>query len=307
MTVLRVVPVPSHGTEDVVVGADGTVFTGTADGNVYAVGPADGQVRLVGSTGGRPLGLELLGDGRLLVCDAHHGLLAMDAATGELETLVDAVEGMPLVFCNNAAVATNGDIWFSDSSTRFGIEHWRKDFIQHTRSGRLLRRSPDGAVEVVLDDLAFSNGVALAADESYVVVAETTTRAVARLWLTGPRSGQRDFLCQDLPGYPDNVARGTDGLIWIALPSTVDPLGERVLRMPRAVRVVASSIPPALQPPVRRVTRVMAFDDQGGCVHDLSADSSRFHMVTGVREHHGEVWLGSLEEPAVAVISRAAD
>ena len=25
-------------------------------------------------------------------------------------------------------------------------------------------------------------------------------------------------------------------------------------------------------------------------------------MVTGVREHHGRLWLGSLEEPAVAVV-----
>jgi len=304
---LRIVPVPSHGTEDVLVADDGTVYTGTADGNLYAVEPTSGQARLIGNTGGRPLGLELLPDGRLLVCDAHHGLLAVDAATGELETLVDAVHGRPLVFCNNAAVATNGDIWFSDSSTRFGIEHWRKDFLQNTRTGQLIRRTPDGAVEIVLDDLAFSNGVALAADESYVAVAETVTRTVVRYWLTGPKAGQRDMLCEDLPGYPDNIARGSDGLIWVALPSVLDPIGERVLRMPRGVRKLVSAIPPGLQPQVKRAVRVMAFDDDGRCVHDLSADATDFHMVTGVREHGGQVWLGSLEEPAVAVIPLAAD
>lgn len=26
-----------------------------------------------------------------------------------------------------------------------------------------------------------------------------------------------------------------------------------------------------------------------------------YHMVTGVREHDGRVWLGSLHEPSVAV------
>ncbi|RNL79585.1 SMP-30/gluconolactonase/LRE family protein [Nocardioides marmorisolisilvae] len=307
MSALRIVPVPSHGTEDVLVGPDGTVFTGTADGNLYAVDPAEGSARLIGTTGGRPLGIELLDERRLLVCDAHHGLLAVDIATGELETLVDAVDGMPLVFCNNAAVASNGDIWFSDSSTKFGIEHWRKDFIQNTRTGRLIRRTAAGEVEIVLDDLAFSNGVALSADESYVAVAETTTRTVVRLWLTGPKAGRREFLCHDLPGYPDNIARGTDGLIWVSLPSTVDTVGERVLRMPQAVRALVSAVPPALQPKVKRVVRVMAFDDDGRCVHDLTADATGFHMVTGVREHHGQVWLGSLEEPAVAVISLAAD
>ena len=29
-------------------------------------------------------------------------------------------------------------------------------------------------------------------------------------------------------------------------------------------------------------------------------------MVTGVREHEGEVWLGSLQEPALAVVSLPA-
>src|SRR3954454_9520282 len=110
---LRLVPVPGHGTEDVVVTAEGTVYTGTDDGRVHALDP-NGTHRVVGETGGRPLGLELLADCWLLVCDAHHGLLALDPADGELETLVDAIAGVPLVFCNNAAVPSNGDIWFSD-------------------------------------------------------------------------------------------------------------------------------------------------------------------------------------------------
>ena len=304
---LRIVPVPGRGTEDVLVAEDGTVYTGTEDGNLHAIDAATGEARLIGNTGGRPLGIEFLHDGRLLVCDAHHGLLAVDPGTGELETLLDAVDGRPLVVCNNAAVASNGDIWFSDSSTKFGIEHWRKDFAQNTRTGRLIKLAANGSVDVVLDDLAFSNGVALAADESYVAVAETVARTVVRFWLTGPKAGQRDLLCEDLPGYPDNISRGSDGLIWVALPSTRDPLVERVLRSPGIVRKALSSVPQALQPQPKRVVRVQAFDDAGTCVHDLSADAAEFHMVTGVREHRGQVWLGSLEEPAVAVISLAAD
>ena len=37
-----------------------------------------------------------------------------------------------------------------------------------------------------------------------------------------------------------------------------------------------------------------------GGMADPSLDSGSYHMVTGVREHRGRVWLGSLEEPAVA-------
>lgn len=304
---VRVLPVPGFGAEDVVVAADGRVFTGTEDGNIIALDPDGHRVEVIGNTGGRPLGIELLGDDRLVIADAHHGLLALTIATGQLESLVDAVEGRPLVFCNNAAVAENGDIWFSDSSTRFGIEHWKNDFVQDTRTGRLFCRRANGVVETHLDGLRFANGVALAADESYVAVAETAARRVVRLWLTGDRAGHRDLLCDDLPGYPDNIARGSDGLIWISIASPTDRLVERVQRGPRTLRALVTAVPEMLQPRPRQTIRAMAFDDHGTCVHDIVGQVDGFHMVTGVREKDGLLWLGSLHEPAVAVISLASD
>ena len=56
----------------------------------------------------------------------------------------------------------------------------------------------------------------------------------------------------------------------------------------------------AAQPKPKRTARVMAFDDDGEVVHDRTFDATHFHMATGVREHHGRVWLGSLQEPAIA-------
>jgi sugar lactone lactonase YvrE len=291
------------GAEDVVVADSGLVYTGTEDGSVFSVRPDGSRVELVGHTGGRPLGLELLPDGRLLVADARQGLLAMDVGSGAVEHLVDTVNGRRMVFCNNAAVAANGDIWFSDSSTHYGIDQWKDDFVQDTRTGRLFCRRADGTVEKHLDGLAFANGVALAADESYVAVAETGARTVVRLWLTGERAGQRELLCQDLPGYPDNIARGSDGLIWVTIASPRDPVVEALRHAPMALRKAVTRIPEALQPKPKRTVRVMAFDDAGEVVHDISGDASGYHMVTGVREHDGRLWLGSLHEPAVGMIS----
>ena len=51
--------------------------------------------------------------------------------------------------------------------------------------------------------------------------------------------------------------------------------------------------------------RVQAYDDSGRLVHDIDVDHAGYHMVTGVREHHGRVWMGSLHEPAIAVFDRA--
>jgi sugar lactone lactonase YvrE len=302
--VLTVIPVPGNGAEDVVVDDHGDVYTGTDDGSVWRVRQDGRRIDRVGLTDGRPLGLELLPDGRLLVCDAHLGLLALDTATGRLEVLATTVHGRRMLVCNNAAVHSGGDIYFSDSSTVFPLERWKADLTENTGTGRLLRRAADGSVDVVLDGLRFANGVALAADESWVAVAETGGRTVVRRWLTGPRAGRVDRLADDLPGYPDNIALGSDGLLWVTLASPRIAALERVMRAPRPVRRLSWRMPDRLQPTPHRSARVLALDGEGRVVHDLEADASAYHLVTGVREHHGRVWLGSLEEPAVAVLDR---
>jgi sugar lactone lactonase YvrE len=295
--------VPAAGAEDVVVAADGVVFTGTEDGSIFRIRHDGQRIDRVAHTGGRPLGIETLLDGRLLVCDAKRGLLKIDPASGAIESTVDAVGGQKLMFCNNAAVHGDGSVWFSDSSTLYPLEKWKNDLVENTRTGRLLKLSEDGTLTVALDRLAFANGVALARDESYVAVAETGARTVVRLWLTGPKSGTRDFLVDDLPGYPDNIARGSDGLIWVTIASPTDPVVERLQTAPMTIRKAVTRIPDKLQPKPKRTIRVQAYDDAGRVVHDLDVHDDRFHMVTGVREHEGRVWMGSLHEPAVAVLT----
>ena len=126
---------------------------------------------------------------------------------------------------------------FSDSSTRFPMPQWRADLIQRTRTGRLLRRTPDGVVIELLGGLEFANGVALAADGSYVAVAETGACRLQRVWLTGERAGRSEVFVDGLSGYPDNIALGSDGLVWVALPSPRTPMLTAVQRMPAPVPV----------------------------------------------------------------------
>jgi hypothetical protein len=89
-------------------------------------------------------------------------------------------------------------------------------------------------------------------------------------------------------------------LIWVAIASPTDPVLERLVKAPLAVRRLVWRLPEAIQPKPRRTARVMAFDASGRRVHDRSFDASEFHVVTGVREHHGRVWLGTLVDPAIA-------
>ena len=200
--------------------------------------------------------------------------------------MADSVDDVRMVFCNNAAIAGDGTVWFSDTSTKYGVEDWKADFVQNTKTGRLLRRDPDGTVTTILDGLAFANGVALAKDESYVAVAETAARTVVRHWLTGPKAGTRDYLARDLPGYPDNIARGSDGLIWVTIASPTDPLVGRLQKGPMFLRKSVTRIPEVLQPKPKRTVRVQALDDSGTVVHDVDVNDRRLphgHRGPGAR------------------------
>lgn len=308
--VLQVVDVGAFGCEDVLVvpsgPLEGWVLTGTADGGLHRVSHDGREVVHVADVEGRPLGLEWLPDGRVLVCEAYQGLLAVDPVDGSIETLLTEVDGRPFVFCNNAAVADDGTVYVSDSSAIHPVDEWKAEVLDLSGTGRLVRRAPDGTASVLLEGLEFANGVAISGDGSSVVVAETSVRRLQRVFVGGPRDGGSEVFVDDLPGFPDNIARGSDGLVWVALASPPDPLVELLQRSPAWMRRATLRLPESLQPAPKRTIRVQAYDDDAHLVHDVAvtdpADTGRFHMVTGVREHDGRVWLGSLHEPAVAVV-----
>jgi len=202
------------------------------------------------------------------------------------------------VFCNNAAVAADGTIYFTDSSRRFGIDNWRDDLIEQTGGGRLLRRSPDGSIDLLLDGLQFANGVALPPDESFVAVAETGAFSVSRVRLS---DGHRDVLIDDLWGFPDNISTGSDGLIWITQASPRVPALDVVRRLPAFLRAGVRALPTSLQPSPGREVGVLGVSPDGKVQRELRGEIDGFHMLVGVREWQGKLYFGSLEENAIAV------
>ena len=298
---LTLIPIPAPGAQDVLLSANGTAYTGTADGSIWAVKPGAGQARRVANTGGRPLGLEWLPDGRLLVCDALKGLLAV-TSTGQVETLADAVDGVRMRLCNNAAVLRDGSIYFTDASTKWSLDQWQSDLVEDTCTGRLLRLVPGGTPQVLLGGLSFATGVAKAADESFVTVAETGHRRIRRYYLSGPDAGNADVFVEDLPAHPNNSSLGTDGLIWTTATSPAAPTLALLQKAPAVLRAAARRAPVALKRVPKRTARVAAYDDKGRLVHDVDCDPTQWHLATGVREHNGRVWLASMREPALAFV-----
>jgi sugar lactone lactonase YvrE len=293
----RRIAVPGEGPEDVLVLDDGRVIYGLVDGRVMASAPDGSHHEVLAETGGRPLGLEQHPDGSIVVCDAVRGLLTV--AGGSVEVLADRFEGEPFLFTNNAAVASDGTIYFSVSSRRFGIEVYRSDILEHSNTGRLFRRDPGGDLHVLADGLSFANGVALSADESSVFVAETGEYRIRRIPADG--GGSPGLLVENLPGIPDNLT-ASGGIVWAAMFTPRNRPLDLLLPRPR-LRSLVARLPEKIQPQPVRHGFVVGFDEAtGDVVHNLQDPSGAYAPITSARAADGRLWLGSLTEPAIAFV-----
>ena len=285
------------GPEDVVVDRLGRVYAGLVDGQVVRFDLSGGNRTTVANTAGRPLGLEFDPQGRLIICDAKRGLLRL--TDNNLEALVTEVNGKPLKFTNNASVATDGSIYFSDSSQHYGIENYKVDLLEHAGTGRLLVYRPSGEVEILLEGLHFANGVALDAMEASVLVVETGRYLIRRLWLTGNKAGQDEVFVDNLPGFPDNLSRHED-TFWVAIPSPRDLILDKMLPHPWVRRFVAM-LPDQFHPKVRRYGFAIGLSHEARVTHNLQDAEGRVAVVSGVRQFEDKLVLGSLTETQVAV------
>ena len=289
-----------QGPEDVAIGENLRLYTGTADGKIVRVGLLNDAVEAFATTGGRPLGLRFDRRGRLIVCDARKGLLAVDPE-GRVATLATEAGGRPFRFTNNLDVAADGTIYFSDSSDARGPDEYLYDLLEARPRGRLLRLDPaSGKVDVLIDGLLFANGVALSKDERFLVVAECYRYRLTRYWLKGPRAGTTDVFADNLPGFPDNVASDGRGGFWVAFFTVRNDFLDALHPHPLAKKLLAR-LPRFLWPRPARYGFVANLDGGGRCLRSLhDPTGERVWQITTAREHDGVLYLGTLDNSWLA-------
>ena len=121
-----------------------------AHGRIFRVSPA-GEWSLFHQYAGRPNGLKLAPDGRIVVADAVNGILSFDPRTREARVVLAEYGGRRLLGPNDLTFAAIGDLYFTDPGTR----------DLRRPNGRVFRIRANGEVELLLDGLAYPNGLVL--------------------------------------------------------------------------------------------------------------------------------------------------
>jgi sugar lactone lactonase YvrE len=259
-------PQRAEGPEDIEVGKDGCLYTGVADGNLLRRCPNAGEWETLINTGGRPLGLASMDDGSLIIADGYKGLLRW--FEGELTVLADSYNGERLKVVDDVDVAHDGTIYFSDASMRWTLDDYLYDVLEGRGTGRLFAYSPQGELTVIAEGLGFANGVAVSADQTFVLVNETTRSQITRVWIAGPKTGSVDIFAEGLPGIPDGVAASDDGTFWVAMYNKRAAAIDDLAGLPW-VREQVAKLPESLMPIPAPYGFIVQFDDKGKALQSL--------------------------------------
>lgn len=297
-----------HGTgpEDVDVDDQGRIYGAYLDGRILRFDPNGNFLDAFADTGGRPLGLDFADNGMLIVADAKKGLLAI-RPDGGLRVLSTEANGLPFKFTDDVDVGPDGMIYFSDASSKFGFGEHMEDILEHGGRGRLLKYDPlADQTTVLLDGLNFANGVAVSENADFVLVNETGTYRVIRYWLKGTRAGEHEVFVDNLPGIPDGISTGTNGIFWLALYSPRSADLDRMSDKPW-MRKLALRLPKAFQPKPAIHAFVLGLNEEGKVVHNLQdASAGAYAPITSVEQQGEWLYLGSLTQPSIARVKMPA-
>lgn len=285
--------------EDIALDGEGRILAGFEDGRIMRWDRAAQDPTLFADTGGRPLGMHIASDGNLIVADSYKGLLSV-APDGAITVLSTEHDGVPYRFTNDVDIAADGTIYFSDASHKFGQTAFMEDLIEHGANGRLLAYHPETeTTELLLDDLCFANGVAVDPDQQFVLVNETGSYLVRKYWIAGPRKGEHEVILDNLPGFPDGISAGSNGVFWVALASPRNPLMDKLGPKP-FLRKAVMRLPAFLRPKPVQYGFVLGIDSEGAVIHNLQDPGGAYAPITSVQEEDGMLYFGSIIESAFA-------
>lgn len=281
------------GPEDVAADQQGRIYGGLKNGDIVRV-DSDGTTSTFANTGGRPLGLHFDAEQNLIVADAIKGLLRISPA-GDIETLTTEAEGVPFGFTDDLDITRDGLIIFSDASSRWGIEDYKQDALEAKPYGRLLAYDPQSKVTaVLLHNLYFANGVAISADDAFVLVNETWRYRITRYWLKGEKKGQHDIFIDQLPGFPDGISSNKQGVFWLALAAPRNPMLDGGHPYPWIKKQMAK-LPKFLQPQAQPYGFVVGLNEQGSVLITLhDTKGVNLSEITSVEQVGDRLLLGSL-------------
>ena len=200
----------------------------------------DGTSETIAHVPQQPSGLGFLPDGRLLIVSMRDRKIFRRELDGSLVVHAD-VSALAPGYLNDMLVDRDGRAWVGN----FGFDLMGG---APARTTVLVCVEPDGAANVVADELGFPNGMVLTPDGRTLIVAETTMNRLTafnvsagslskrRIWAAfgnRPTATSVDEALGQSAVVPDGICLDAEGHVWVA-----DAAHGRLVRVAEGGRIV---------------------------------------------------------------------
>ncbi|MES4901332.1 MULTISPECIES: SMP-30/gluconolactonase/LRE family protein [unclassified Streptomyces] len=177
-----------------------------------------GKVGVFRSPAGHPNGNTLDNEGRLVTCEQGNRRVTRTEHDGSITVIADRFQGKRLNSPNDAAVKSDGSIWFSDPD--FGIT---SDYEGHRAESEIgacnvYRADPaSGEVRLVADGFRGPNGLVFSLDERRLYVSDSRANhiRVFDVHENGTLTGGEIFTECGIGNF-DNIRFDDGGRLWAA-------------------------------------------------------------------------------------------
>lgn len=261
---------------------------------------------------GRPLGLRFdKKTGDLYIADAYFGLLKVGPEGGLATPLTTEAQGEPLGFTNDLDVDEQGNVYFTDSSTKYQRRNFLQLVFSADDSGRVLKYNPTTKETTVLErNLQFPNGLSLSRDGSFFVFCEGAKGRLLKFWLKGEKAGTSEVFAV-LPGFPDNVRTNDKGEFWVAIHCRRSMYTYFCALFPR-IRKFILKLP--ISAKIQFLLHIggwphgiiVKYSPEGKLLQILEDSMGKVvKAISEVEEKDGKLWMGSVLMPFIAVYNIA--
>jgi len=207
LTLTNLGPVLDH-PEAVAWGADGHIYAGGEDGQLYRLGLEDRSCQQIARVeGGFLLGLAHDADGNVYACDDRRACVHKITPGGAVSTYASGGGDRKMRVPNYPVFDEAGNLFVSDSGG-FG-----------DRDGLIWRIRPGGQAEIWDRSASgFTNGMCLSADGRTLYVVESSPPVISTLAIRADGSaGERRVILEMPRQVPDGVALDRNGDLYIAM------------------------------------------------------------------------------------------
>lgn len=257
---------------------------------------------------GRPLGLRFdKKTGELYIADAYLGLLMVGPEGGLATSLATEAEGVPLRFTNDVDVDSEGNVYFTESSSIYQRRNFMQLVFSGDDSGKVLKFNPaTKETTVLVRNVQFPNGISLSKDGSFFVFCEGSIGRLRKYWLKGEKAGTSEILAI-LPGAPDNVRVNEDGDFWVALHCRRSMFAYYTGLYPRIRKAILKLPIPTKNQYLFQIGGklhgvIVKYSPEGKLLQILEDSEGKVvRAVSEVEEKDGQLWIGSVLMPFIAV------